>query len=59
MNRPRLYIVCGLPFAGKSTLTRELVRQCGYHAIDVDAINTDVDPLWWLFRGLCEPLIRR
>jgi len=40
MNRPRLCIVFGIPFSGKSTIVRELVRQRGYHAIDIDAINT-------------------
>jgi predicted kinase len=40
MNRPRLYIVFGIPFSGKSTVTRELVRQRGCRAIDIDAINT-------------------
>jgi predicted kinase len=40
MNQPRLYIVCGLPFSGKSTFVRELVRQRGCRVIDIDAINT-------------------
>jgi predicted kinase len=40
MNRPRLYIVFGIPFSGKSTVVRELVRQRGSRAIDIDAINT-------------------
>jgi predicted kinase len=40
MNRPRLYIVFGIPFSGKSTIVRELVRQRGCMAIDLDAINT-------------------
>jgi predicted kinase len=35
-----LYIVFGIPFSGKSTVVRELVRQRGYRAIDIDAINT-------------------
>jgi predicted kinase len=40
VSQPQLYIVFGLPFSGKSTLARELVRQRGCHAIDIDAINT-------------------
>ena len=40
MKRPRLYIIFGIPFSGKSTLVRELVRQRGCRAIDIDAINT-------------------
>lgn len=40
MKRQRLYIIFGIPFSGKSTLVRELVRQRGCRAIDIDAINT-------------------
>jgi predicted kinase len=40
MNRPRLYIVFGIPFSGKSTIARELVRQRGCAVVDIDAINT-------------------
>jgi predicted kinase len=40
MIEPRLYVVFGLPFAGKSTLVRELVRQRGCRVIDIDAMNT-------------------
>ena len=40
MNRPRLCIVFGIPFSGKSTIVRELFRQRGCKAIDIDAINT-------------------
>jgi predicted kinase len=39
-NKPRLYIVFGIPFSGKSSIVRELVRQRGCRAIDIDAINT-------------------
>jgi predicted kinase len=35
-----LYIVFGIPFSGKSTIVRELVRQRGCAVIDIDAINT-------------------
>jgi predicted kinase len=40
MSKPRLYIVFGIPFSGKSTVVRELARQRGCRAIDIDAINT-------------------
>jgi predicted kinase len=40
MTQPRLYVVFGIPFSGKSTLVRELVRQRGCRVIDIDAINT-------------------
>jgi predicted kinase len=40
MTRPRLYIVFGIPFSGKSTIVRELVRQRGCAVVDIDAINT-------------------
>jgi predicted kinase len=35
-----LYILCGLPFAGKTTLARALAAQCGCAHIEIDAINT-------------------
>ena len=40
VSRPRVYVVFGIPFAGKSTIVRELVRQRGCRVIDIDAINT-------------------
>ena len=41
MNETRLYILCGLPFAGKTTLGKELVERLGFVYIDIDQINTD------------------
>lgn len=35
----RLYILCGLPFAGKSTLATELAGRFGWAIISIDAIN--------------------
>ena len=35
----RLYILCGLPFAGKSTLALALARRFGWVIISIDAIN--------------------
>jgi predicted kinase len=34
---PKLILVCGTPFAGKSTLARRLADRFGYPEIDVDA----------------------
>ena len=40
MNKPCLYILCGLPFAGKTTLARALERQLDIALVELDAINT-------------------
>lgn len=39
--KPCLYILCGLPFAGKSTLAHALVEQFGFVHIDMDQINKE------------------
>jgi predicted kinase len=38
---PRLFIVTGLPYAGKSVLSRELVRRlgCGYASVDSEVVR--------------------
>jgi predicted kinase len=41
VSEPRLYILCGLPFAGKTTLVKELVKHFGFVHIDIDHINTN------------------
>lgn len=41
MSEPTLYILCGLPFAGKTTLAKELVKHFGFVHIDIDQINTN------------------
>ena len=41
MNEARLYILCGLPFAGKTTLALALVNRFCLMHIDIDQINTD------------------
>lgn len=33
-----VYILCGIPFSGKSTLARLLAQRCGWTHVDVDAI---------------------
>lgn len=37
----RLYIMCGPPFAGKSTLARALAARLRLALISIDAINTE------------------
>ncbi|SRR6266700_2072957 len=39
VDEPCLYILCGLPFAGKTTLARALERQLGIALVELDAIN--------------------
>ena len=39
--QPRLVILCGVPFAGKSTLARALAARPGWVLLEVDAINRD------------------
>jgi predicted kinase len=36
---PTLYALCGLPFAGKSTIAHELAEQLGAPIVRLDAIN--------------------
>jgi predicted kinase len=36
---PTLYALCGLPFAGKSTIARELAEKVGAPIVRLDAIN--------------------
>lgn len=38
---PALFFLCGLPFAGKSTLARALAAHTGARHIALDAINTE------------------
>ena len=38
MSNSTLYIMCGLPFSGKTTLARALANQCGCVHLDLDTI---------------------
>jgi predicted kinase len=40
-QRPAVYMLCGLPFAGKSTLGRALARRCGWLYLELDQINIE------------------
>ena len=39
MNQLCLYILCGLPFAGKSSLARSLAKAVNAASVELDAIN--------------------
>ena len=39
MEKPCLYILCGLPFAGKTTLAKEMARLLGIKRVSIDEIN--------------------
>ena len=41
MKKRCLYILCGLPFAGKTTLARALECRLGIRRIDIDDINAE------------------
>ncbi|HEX6484328.1 MAG TPA: ATP-binding protein [Ktedonobacteraceae bacterium] len=41
MTLAKLYILCGLPFAGKSTLARGLAKTHGLVYVAMDTINTE------------------
>lgn len=41
MSDARLIIMCGLPFAGKSTLARALAAHLGAVHLETDAVNTE------------------
>ena len=38
MPRPSLYIMCGLPFSGKTTIARALASRCDFVHLDLDAL---------------------
>lgn len=40
-SRPVVYVLCGLPFAGKSTLARQMTAALGLVHLEVDAINRE------------------
>lgn len=40
-QQPTLIVMCGLPFAGKSTLARELAATAGAAHVEIDRINMD------------------
>jgi len=41
MSEARLYILCGLPFAGKTTLARAMARRLGFVSIALDDVNSE------------------
>lgn len=40
MNKPALYIMCGLPFSGKSVLAKKLSEKKGFDLVEIDAIKS-------------------
>ena len=40
--KPTLYIMCGLPFAGKSTLAKRIANEVGCEIVEIDAIKTSL-----------------
>jgi predicted kinase len=38
LSKSTLYILCGLPFSGKTTLAQALASQCGFVHLDLDTI---------------------
>ncbi len=41
MSSPTLYILCGYPFAGKSTVTKALIEHNNFTLVGLDEINND------------------
>ena len=39
MNIPTLYILCGLPFSGKTVLTKQLVEKLDFAKVNIDDIK--------------------
>lgn len=39
MNKPTLYIFCGLPFSGKTVLTKKLTEKLGFASVNIDDIK--------------------
>lgn len=46
-NKPTLYILCGRPYSGKTTLARELARRFGFEIVSMDKImeQEKLDPV--------------
>ena len=42
MAKPTLHILCGLPFAGKTTIAKKLAEKLGMHHIEVDIIKREL-----------------
>src|SRR5713226_7177230 len=46
MNSPILYIMCGLPFSGKTVLTNELSKRFGFQIVCIDTIREEKGFSW-------------
>lgn len=40
MEKSTLYILCGLPFSGKTVLTKKLIEKLGYASVNIDDIDS-------------------
>ncbi len=45
-EKPTLYILCGLPFSGKSRLARELSQRFGFPIVSIDTIRENRGFSW-------------
>jgi predicted kinase len=41
LTLPTVYLLCGLPFSGKTTLAQTLAQRCGFVHVDVDGMARD------------------
>lgn len=39
MDKPMLCVLCGLPFSGKTVLTRQLFEKLGFAKVNIDDIK--------------------
>src|SRR5229473_1887259 len=46
MNAPTLYIMCGLPFSGKTVLATELSKRLDYQIVSIDSIREEKGFSW-------------
>jgi len=42
MIKNKLYILCGIPFSGKSVLANKIVERFGYTRIDLDEVKFQI-----------------
>ncbi|HEY1074493.1 MAG TPA: AAA family ATPase [Patescibacteria group bacterium] len=46
MDKPILYILCGLPYSGKTTLAKSLIRKLGCAYVSIDVIRDQLGFSW-------------
>lgn len=45
-RKPTLYILCGLPYSGKTTVAKALVRQFGWDYVSIDIVRERLGFTW-------------